>query len=303
MRIEFKRKYIYLFISVSLLCFMSVLMLSCESDDTDDTIPSDNTTTCNCESLDISDSDLVVNVANIDEQMVKVSKGSSTGYCDNGIVECCLFEFTAGKANQYYTGGIDAHKAKNWIVRNNTFKNIKSPETALAEHAIHFWSFSENTIVENNLIINCDRGIGFGLGESGHVGGIIRNNCVHTSRDVSIGLESASNIKVLNNTVHTENYTNSIEYRFSGTTGAEITNNLVSGEIASRNGGTGKLKTNYTFTDLSAFKDVSTHNYMLAEGTNSEIIDAGTNLESVKYDYNCEARPKGNGYDIGSDEL
>ncbi len=251
-----------------------------------------------------SDNPLIHNIrfADINEQMVKVSKGNTGENSDNGIVECCLFEFTQGQANQYYTGGIDGHTCKNWIVRNNTFKNIKSPESALCEHAVHFWSASENTVVENNLIINCDRGIGFGLGESTHIGGIIRNNMVHTSTDVGIMLESASNVKVYNNTVHTVNYNNSIEYRFSGTINAHIVNNLVNGEIAKRNDGSATLETNFRYSDFSIFVSSNSYNYKLASSV-YEIVDQGTTLSDVTKDFECDVRPKGSYHDIGADEF
>ncbi len=83
------------------------------------------------------------------EQLLKVSAGGPL-FCDRGIVRCCLFEFTAGIAYQYYTGGIDAHRSHNWKILYNTFQGIRSPENNLAEHAIHFWRESEGTIIEGN---------------------------------------------------------------------------------------------------------------------------------------------------------
>ena len=37
----------------------------------------------------------------------------------------------------------------------------------LAEHAIHAWTGSRDTVIEGNRIVNSARGIGVGLGESG----------------------------------------------------------------------------------------------------------------------------------------
>ena len=252
-----------------------------------------------------ADSFLVQNVRFIDaaEQLLKVSGGGDL-FADNGRVLCCAFEFTAGIAYQWYTGGIDAHRSKDWYVAHNTFANIRSPESNLAEHAIHFWRESNGTVVEANYIINCDRGIGFGLGSdpsSGHDGGLIVNNFVHTTRDVGIGLESATNAKIYNNTVITENYSNSIEYRFNTTTNAHIVNNLVDGNITDRSSGSdGSLTTNFTVSDYSIFLDANNHDYHLANSV-ANISDAGTLLDEVIYDYDCDVR--GGSVDIGADDL
>ena len=239
------------------------------------------------------------------EQLLKVSGGGDL-LADSGRVECCLFEFTGGVAYQWYTGGIDAHRSRDWIVKNNVFKHIRSPDSGLAEHAIHFWRESSGTHVESNQIINCDRGIGFGLGsdvQSGHTNGIILNNFVHTSRDVGIGLESAPGAKVYNNTVITENYFNSIEYRFAATSGVHITNCLVNEAISDRNSGSsGLVESNFTVTDMGIFQSSAGYDYHLA-GQAAGITDAGLNLPELNQDYDCEARYSGSGVDIGADEL
>jgi parallel beta-helix repeat protein len=251
-----------------------------------------------------SDNAVIHNVHFVDtyEQMLKVSfrPGDSTS-SDNGLVEWCLFEYSAGIGPQYYIGGVDAHQAYNWVIRNNVFKHIRSPESALSEHAIHFWSDSSNTLVEHNIITNCDRGIGFGMGNQGHIGGMIRNNMVHTTRDVGIILENSSGTAVYNNTVYTENYGNSIEYRFSRTQGVSIINNLTNAQIRSRDGGAGTVATNVTSAQASWFADAGSGDLHLVSAEAS-VIDQGQTLLDVTQDIDCDLRPQGTGYDIGADE-
>ncbi|NDK07990.1 hypothetical protein EOM39_01945 [Candidatus Gracilibacteria bacterium] len=238
-----------------------------------------------------SDNLLVHNVEiyNTGEQMLKgsydsnyTSKGS-----DNGIVECSKFYYTSDYGPQYYIGGIDVHNGKNWIVRNNTFNNIRSPESSLAEHAIHFWSNSENTIVENNIIINSDRGIGFGLGDKGHKYGIIRNNFIYhdsSKGDVGIGLENSLGTKVYNNTIYQKHsYANAIEYRFSTSKDIEIINNLTNKNISKRDNASATLEKNITDASSNVFKDIESLDFSL-KSTATNIIDSGKNLNLVKYD-------------------
>jgi len=243
------------------------------------------------------------------EQMLKGSYNlaQSTQKLNGGLVENCLFEYTAGIGPQYYIGGIDVHHGKDWIVRDCTFKNIKSPSDDLAEHAIHFWSDSEGTLVERNLILSCDRGIGFGLGNRGHIGGIIRNNMVyHDSSegfaDVGISLENSSDTQVYNNTVFMENsYPNAIEYRFPGTANAYLANNLTNKAILARDGAGGTVLSNFTSSISGYFADVSSGNLHL----NSEVpgvADSGISIPELTDDYDGRSRPTGSGIDIGADE-
>jgi len=252
-----------------------------------------------------ADYPLIHNVHFVDtgEQMLKVSftPGNATS-SDNGILEWSLFEYSAGVGPQYYIGGIDAHQAHRWTVRNNTFMDIRSPESALAEHAIHFWSDSEDTVVEKNIIINCDRGIGFGLGDEGQDGQIIRNNMIHTTRDVGIGLESSINVMVYNNTLFTENYPNSIEYRFEASYNNQIVNNLSNAGIVSRSGGMAVVENNVT--DAQAAWFVTPHNGDLhLAASQPSVVNQARTLAKVTNDIDCDSRPQGNAPDIGADEI
>lgn len=252
-----------------------------------------------------ADAPLIHNVRFVDtgEQMLKGSFASLSGPgTDHGIVEWCLFEYSAGIGPQYYIGGIDVHHGNNWIVRNNVFRHIRSPERLLAEHAIHFWSASRNTLVEGNIIVDCDRGIGFGMDKQTHFGGIIRNNMVHTSRDVGIVLESSSDTLVYNNTVFTENYFNSIEYRFSGTHGGEIVNNLTNRAIRRRDGGAADVRSNLTTAQATWFVNATQGDLHLASPV-AAVVDQGETLSAVTVDFDGESRPQGAGYELGADEI
>ncbi len=236
------------------------------------------------------------------EQMLKVSTDFSGNFSDCGIVENCNFQYSAGIGPQYYIGGVDGHQCGNWTVRCCYFYGIRSPDSDLAEHAIHFWSDSHGTVVERNRITNCDRGIGFGMGDSGHGDGTIRNNFVHTTRDVGIVLENAQGVNVYNNSVYTENYANSIEYRFPGTSGGEIVNNLTNGAIASRDGGSASLESNVTSAQFSWFQNAGTGDLHLTSAA-SGVVDQGETLADVTCDYDGDQRPAGSAYDIGADEM
>lgn len=244
------------------------------------------------------------------EQMLKISYNASapSQKSTNGLIENTLFEYTDDYGPQYYIGGVDGHNCVDWIVRGCTFRNIRSPEDEQAEHAIHFWSDSEGTIAERNLIINCDRGIGYGLGDRGHIGGIIRNNMiVHEESDdfadVGIGLENARNVQVYNNTLFFENdYPNAIEYRFPGTTGCTIINNLTNKNITLRDGASGDVHTNVTSAQALWFTDVAAGDLHLAYDIPT-VLNSGAAIEGLSVDYDNQLRPMESVNEIGADEV
>jgi hypothetical protein len=246
------------------------------------------------------------------EQMIKVSVdlNNTSVAADDGLVENCLFEYSAGSGPQYYIGGIDAHSAKNWVVRNNVFKHIISPSGSVAEYAIHFWNNSANNLVEKNLIIDCDRGIGFGMEGRGNSGGTIRNNMIYHSRnngqyaDVGISLADSPNSQVVNNTIFQEhNFPWAIEYRFSSTKNVYIVNNLTNRQIASRDGGTATLTKNVTSAVSTWFINPQAGDLHLADTNNSSVIDNGVHVTGVLDDFDGDSRSLGDGIDVGADEI
>lgn len=242
------------------------------------------------------------------EQMVKISyESGNPNRSAGGLVDGCLFEYTAGIGPQWYIGGVDGHWCDGWTVRDCVFRDIQSPEADLAEFAVHFWSDSEDTLVERNLIINCDRGIGFGLGDRGHINGVIRNNMIYhdsddTNADVGIGLESCINTAVYNNTVYFDSvYQNAIEYRFEATTGVRIHNNLCNKAVTARDDATGTTGNNIVTASASWFTNVSTGDLHLNQSVSS-VVDQGIAIAGLTDDFDGDERPFGAGIDIGADE-
>lgn len=253
-------------------------------------------------------------IVNCNEQFIKGTSidGDPEGVTDS-LVENCFFEFTGGWAYQFYTGGIDIHKAANWTVRDNLFRNLRAPD-GVAEHAIHFWKRNttrpQNVIVERNIIVNCDRGIGFGLGgwADGHAGGTsaIRNNFVYNdgagpNTDVGVGLESATSVKVDNNTVVVP-YWAPIEYRFAASSNLVFRNNLVDGNITARDGAPAPARSNNLEGVQSWwFRNLANGDLHIKPGV-TNVLDKGCAISAFANDVDGDARPDGAAWDIGADE-
>ncbi|TRX57947.1 right-handed parallel beta-helix repeat-containing protein [Thalassomonas sp. M1454] len=186
------------------------------------------------------------------QQMIKVTFGEDkNNRVKNGIIRNNKFDYPAGIGPNWYIGGVDAHGIINWQITNNYFANIASPNKHIAEHAIHIWNQSENNLVANNTIVNCDRGIGFGMGERGNEGGEITGNKIyhqannHPFADVGISLESSPNSVIDSNIIILEHsYPAAIEYRFEHTTGAKIKDNIFNKPIRKRDSAQAKLTNN-----------------------------------------------------------
>jgi hypothetical protein len=186
-------------------------------------------------------------------------------------------------------------------------------EHGLSEHGIHMWRASADTVVEENVIVDCARGIGFGLGSGadGHTGGIIRNNFVAAADgdlfaseygfDAGIALWGAEGAAVIHNTVaSTMAPFSSIEWRYIDTS-VTIENNLTTGPILDR-GGSAVLTTNLSDEPASLFADVAAGDLHLAIAGSSP-VDAGTSLPAGTCDGDVDGQRRDANPDIGADEL
>lgn len=268
---------------------------------------------------------LIYNVGIIDpgEQAIKINPGSKGFYPDEGIIACSHIELTdAGRQhirNNCYTGGVDAHQAQNWIIRDNVIEGFWC-ENGLSEHGIHLWRGSRDTLVERNVLNNNARGIGFGLAAHGdariyadnpcpaaaggyvdHYGGIIRNNFVFANDatlfasdygfDCGICLWQACGAKVLHNTVvSTTAPFSSIEWRFDHTE-VDIRHNLISHNLRDR-GGSAVLENNIEQASLAMFIDGNNGDLHL-QPTATDAIDTASALIDVTDDIDGDSRPIG----------
>jgi hypothetical protein len=249
------------------------------------------------------------------EQFVKANPNASrTGWVHRSRIECSSFRMTAAgrrnieRAFGCYTGGIDAHGAHRWRVRRNRFEGIYCEDGEVAEHAIHFWRRSRDTLVENNLIVDCSRGIGFGLtagDDDGHTGGVIRRNALVADvrqYDTGIELANAAAVRVLHNTVaETPNASrgfSSLDVRFPRSSGL-IANNLVR-RISFRDGGRVRLVRNIEGFPLTWLRAAAGSDVHLRAGAGA--VNAGVPLAGAGRDLDGAARPRGRP-DVGADEL
>jgi hypothetical protein len=262
------------------------------------------------------------------EQFLKVNPlGTAAGYVDRGRVECSAFLLTAAgrphierSTGGCYTGGIDVHAGRDWVVRRNRFEGIYCAGEGLAEHAIHFWKRSRGTLVENNTIVNCARGIGFGMGDSdtgtrvypdapyggdlGHIDGIIRNNVIYADIDyfdTGIEIMQACQPLVVHNTVVSwtgAGFFSSVDYRF-GRTRATVQNNLVR-RITVRDGAAGTVDHNFENTPESYLVAPKLGDFHLTASADNA-IDRGVALVESGLDMDGEPHTRGLP-DLGADE-
>lgn len=262
-----------------------------------------------------------VRVFDTGQQLVK---GSTDGarHSDAVTVACSTFGYT-DHAPSNYTNGVDVLGGTNWIVRDNRFERIHGPasEQFAAGPAILFWANASGTQIERNLVIDCFRGIAFGLGpgasarfardgerEFDHQGGWIRNNVVvnlNPWADEGIEANAAGQVAMDHNTVITRGSLPwAISLRFPRTT-ASVRNNLTSKPVMRRNGGDGILAGNVSGAANQWFVNAAAADMRLAL-PRVAAVNAGVPLAEVLIDAAGRRRkattPDAGAYEYATDQ-
>jgi hypothetical protein len=255
------------------------------------------------------------------EQQVKLNADSSGQRAPRrGRLACSLLELTAsGRANvadyggwsSCYTGGVDGHVAFEWVIENNVFRGIycDGREIDVAEHAVHFWSTSGENVIQNNVIIDCSRGIGLGMGDAIQPNSVVRNNLLFASPaftgfDTGIELEGVSRVTVIHNTMAGPMSIGVHQRRGSDT--GQVANNILSGTSQAVMGDSGcDVSSNHTLTDTAIFAslDPDSPDFLrLAPQASAPVVDAGLDLRAIcPEDIDGDLRDAEP--DLGADEL
>jgi len=282
---------------------------------------------------------LIHNVHIIDprEQAIKINPGGDGVYPDQGRITCCRMELTdTGRphvnptATGCYTGGVDAHQARDWVISDNHIEGFWC-QSDLSEHAIHLWRGCRDTIVERNVLLDNARGVGFGMSSSGtarsfddepcgglnayigHYRGIIRNNFIAADRaelfssgegfDCGVCLWSSCGTQVLHNSIaSTGPNFSSIEWRFAGSTDVLIANNAASHAIMERTDASGTVLSNLEDAPMSLFVDVQNADLHLNNNPTSA-VDQGADLAENAPTHDIDVDPRDATPDIGADEI
>ncbi len=259
-----------------------------------------------------------VHLIDAGEQLVKGSTAGPPGpYADDGVVECSLLAYT-DRARSYYTNGVDILAGKDWVIRDNVFRNIRAPVGALAGPAVLLWRNTIDSVVERNWFIDCDRGIALGLSDPDpryardgearydHQGGVVRNNMVWRTAgsptgDVGITANFARDFRILHNTVVLNGTFpwGAIEYRFGASNG-EIRANLTDAPIWQRDGAQATLSDNLDGAQAGWFTAAATVDLHLSRG--SPPVDAVGGSDDTTDDIDGQARPAMAAPDAGADE-
>ena len=209
---------------------------------------------------------------------------------------------------------LDVVGGRRWVVRANAIHDYEKDGADGVSYGAFLKGNSRQGTFERNLV-RCTTpassfvggtriGLSFGGGGSGppsicedgtctpeHQGGVMRNNLVLACSDVGIYLNAAAASGVYANSLFD---TTGIDVRFPASS-ADLRNNLLSGQIRNRDGGTSSEASNLEMVTLADwedwFADPAAADFTLVDG--AVVVDAGVPLTVVRDDYCGSRRPSG----------
>ncbi len=257
------------------------------------------------------------------EQILKSSAGG--GGADDCVLEYNVIEFTAGPSvtdhggGTGYTGGLHAHETDRWLIRDNLWRNVHTPDWVQHTFAptVLMWNGSADTVVEGNTFVDCDRAVAFGLIDqpngTDHRGGAIRNNVVYqrpglfsperrAGSDGQLLAYDSPGTVIAHNTVLTNgNSRFSLETRWAA---VEFRNNLTDAPYRGRDGGTFVESGNVAAAGLGMFVNAPALDLRLVDSltTRALVIDRAV-AGYATLDWSGAARSAGAGPDVGALEF
>ncbi len=225
---------------------------------------------------------------------------------DDVVIERNEFADTTARATANPVTKLDIVGGRRWIIRANFIHDHEKGEDDTISYAAFLKGNSRDGLFERNLVI-CERdhsggirlGLSFGGGGTGpdsiceggtctpeHQNGTMRNNViVDCPEDVGIYLNEAANSRIHHNTLIGNT---GIDVRFVASS-ADLRNNIVSGQIRNRDGGTSTEAGNLEGVTIpqaeSWFADPLEGDLTLIDG--SAFVDLGVTTSPVVDDY-CE---------------
>jgi len=240
---------------------------------------------------------------------------------EGGSIRYCTFENTRVPPRDWifdgdYISGIDCMRLKDWVISDNSFRNIKGANGG-GRGAIFVWVESENVITERNVFVICDRSICYGnpSGSSEHAarphntGGIIRNNFIVAGVDTGIEICWAKGVKVYHNTVLADapGEAAGIHYHWQEISDISIANNIVRGRIFGDEGGVAKENNLTEGIEDAWFRDAADGDLHLTDAA-AAAMDRADPLADCPTDFDGRQRPgrerpsEEGKVDLGADE-
>lgn len=198
-----------------------------------------------------------------------VDPGTGRVWPDDGLIEGCELHDTRARQTSNPVTKIDVVGGRRWIVRRNFIHDYQKALGDTVSYAAFLKGNSRDGLFEGNTVL-CSRdftggirlGLSFGGGGSSpdpicedgtctpeHQDGLLIDNFIGSCNDVGVYLNEAARCGIHHNTLHD---TAGIDVRFAAST-CDLRNNLLTGRIRARDGGTFSASDNLELVPLADF--------------------------------------------------